>query len=290
MPLPAKPALLVDPPETGTGHYPYFDRLSARPDCLASYSLRDQEQLLEYRHGPGRPPDVNYDPTVDAARIIIKADQVSLDNGVILPIPEHAPGSLFATWDVWMAKEFAYELTGIGNYKHFNFLSPDRIWTEPKADWDSPRRNGQLAEVYARYYGSKNLGQWGPNVTHNNPITPYNSWAMRAETWIRYWFFFEPTTLPARITYRDGTVHDHTWWAFSWWAHHQGETSRHRIYDRVLIVPNYPAATGWHKLNIEYNTSTTRPSPTLPERHSLIRNVVFLKGVTDPATVMETIH
>lgn len=290
MALPGVPGGLTFRRGASSGRYPYFESLQADPRCIAAYSLRSQDELLRYRHGSGRPPDVNYDPVVDAARVVIKAGQVSLDNDVVLPIPEHAPQSLFATWDLWMAKEFAIELTGIGNYKHFNFLSRDRIWVEPKADWDSPRRNGQLAEVYARYYGSKSFGEWGPNITHNNPVKPYNSWAMRAETWMRYAFLFAPTTTVAMIKYTDGTVHEHTWWAFSWWAMHAGDGGFHQIYDRALVVPNYPNATGWHKLLVEYNTSTANPSPTLTERHSLIRNFAFLRGVTDPLPLLEPLR
>lgn len=65
------------PPPSGEGHA-YFDALAARPECIASYSLRDQAQLSQYAQTHSKPFDVNYlypndpDPRKqDAAKVII---------------------------------------------------------------------------------------------------------------------------------------------------------------------------------------------------------------------------
>ena len=56
----------------------YFNSLSARPDVLAAYSLRDQAQIYTYRTRKGEPSAVIYDPAndrdprkQDAAKVLI---------------------------------------------------------------------------------------------------------------------------------------------------------------------------------------------------------------------------
>lgn len=298
---PGSPDPVTFRPGLPVGSYPYFAALSQHPNLLAAYSLRDHAQLLKYRQGPGKPPDVTYLPEQDTdprrqdgAKIVTPKGLVSLGNNVILPIPEHAPKSLFAVFEFWMGAEYAYELTGIGNYKHFNFQSRSRIWTEIKADFNEVAgRPGELAAVELRYYGSKSNGEWGANVTHNNPVLPQlNTWTMRPETWTRYFVLFHPRPdLPATVT-DDGQSYTGHWWEFSQWACDVGRPIT-QIHDKKLIVPNYPApsnATGWHELNIEYNTSSKGKGAETPARVSYMRNVVFLKGITDVTPLLVEIE
>ena len=300
MPSPSKPTLLIDPPAV-VGQYPYFGKLSRRPDCLSSHSMRDDAELATYAQSRVRPRDVTYQPEADqdsrrqdAAKIQIPKGQVSLPNNVLYPIPTHAPASLFATWDFWMGSEFAFPNTQIGNYKHYNFYSLDRIWTEPKLYFSeaSEQHPGALAVSKTRYYGRQDGGEWGSNVTHNNPITPLDGlFLLKPETWTRYWFLFAPTGEPATITYSDGSIHQHEWWAYSFWANDVTSPTVTQIYDGKRIVPNYErGATGWHRLNVEYNTSGKGLGEQTPARTSYMRNVVFLKGITDPSSLLEPIH
>lgn len=271
------------------GKYPYFDALAIHPNRLASYSLRDQAQLLKYMDQPNpavKPWDVTYDPThdpdprrQDAAKILIPVGKVSLPNNVRLPIPTHAPDSLFATWDAWYGNEFAFAVTGIGNYKTFQFASKERIWTEIKSDWDEAKPP-YVAMAEVRYYGSKSNGEWGPNVTKNHPLSPYTPFGVLPETWTRYWAYFRPT---GEMTTVADVATPVQWWAFSLWMA-DPDRDPVRLVDERYIVPNYPTgATGWHKFWLEYNTSTSRPADPLPARVSYVRNVAMLKGLAPDA-------
>lgn len=275
-----------------SGRHAYFDQLAARPDCLASYHLRTQEQLEEYRQAASRPPDVNYDPIMDAAKAVTPAGKTSLGNCVFLPIPDHAPQSLFATWDVWMAKEYAFSLTGIGNYKQFNFCSPARVWNEIKSDFNEADATmpGKLAAIECRYYGSKSNGEWGPNLERNHPMSPkIGHFGTVAEVWARYFVLFTPRPdLPATVAgLTEGTTITSHWWEFSLWMADVTREAVHLL-DRLLVVPNLPqGATGWHKFFIEYNTSSHGLGDAIPERVSYLRNAVFLQGITDPTPLLQ---
>jgi hypothetical protein len=258
----------------------YFDQLSLRSDCMVAYSLRDAAQLFQYAQSTSKPQDVTYDPASDpdprrqdAAKILIKENQVSLGNNIFLPIPPVGTDSLFVTWDSWMGKEFAYENTGIGNYKHFQLTSPLRTWTEIKADFNEAEKyKPAIAMVESRFYGEKKNGEAGPNVVTENPLTPQaNKFGIMAETWTRYWVFLNPAG---------------EWHEFSLWA---ADASRGpvQILDRLQIKPNYElGATGWEKFWLEYNTSSHGLDSFGP-RVAYARNVVMLRGVSNPLPLLQ---
>ena len=263
-------AMLLDPNA-------YFDTLSVRGDCMVAYSLRDMNQLLAFmdQANPSiKPWDVTYDPThdpdprrQDAAKVVVPADVVSLPNNVRLPVPDVGTDSLFVTWDSWMGSEFAYQYTGIGNYKHFQFTSPDRIWTEVKSDFDQAVKDapGAVAMVMVRSYAQMGGGLLGPNVTDVQPLSPQvGQFPIMAEKWTRYWAFFNPVG---------------GWYEFSLWL---ADASRGPVLvlDRLQIKPNYPAgATGWQSFWLEYNTSDHGLATGFPARVGYARNVVMLRGV-----------
>jgi hypothetical protein len=271
------------------GRYPYFDALATHQNRLASYSLRTQAQLLTYMDQPNpavRPWDVTYDPAhdpdprrQDGAKILIPAGKVSLPNNVRVPIPDHTGTSLFAVWDVWYGNEFRFQFTGIANYKTFQFAS-GRIWTEIKDDWDYPVQHPEfsryLSQRQVRYYGSKRNGEWGANVIHNHPLSPFTSVGVLPEVWTRNFAYFRPTG-----TF--GTIADYSepaeWWEFSLWFADETRDPI-QVNDRCLIMPNYPSGLKrWDKFWLEYNSSTARPLPTLPARVSYVRNIAMLKGL-----------
>jgi hypothetical protein len=256
----------------------YFDDLSVRSDCMVAYSLRDMNQLLAFmdQSNPSiKPWDITYDPThdpdprrQDAAKVVIPANEPSLPNNVRLPIPDVGSGSLFVTWDSWMGREFAYASTGIGNYKHFQFTSPDRIWTEVKSDFNLAVP-GSVAMVQVRAYAQMGSGLLGPNVTNEQPLSPMASeFAVLPEKWTRYWAYFNPVG---------------EWYEFSLWL---ADASRGPVLvlDRRQIKPNYPlGATGWQSFWLEYNTSAHGWDTGFPARVGYARNVVMLRGVTPSA-------
>jgi len=272
-------------PETSAvnpgGPHAYFDALSLRGECMVAYSLRDMSQLLAFMDSTSKTWDVTYDPAhdpdprrQDAAKLLIPASTVSLPNNVRLPIPDPGTDSVLVTWDSWLGREFAFANTGISNYKHFQFASPAaRIWTEVKADFDYAQHfPPAVAMLRVRYYGEKAQGEAGPNVTNENPLSPQASeFPILPEVWTRYWAYFKPAG---------------NWFEFSMWMADETHGPV-KVLDRLQIQPNYSlGATGWEKFWLEYNTSD-HGLPVFPARTAYARNVVMLKGVADPTTLLE---
>jgi hypothetical protein len=257
--------------------HPYFDGLAGRGDCVAAYSLRNMDQILAYTDATHKKLDVTYDPEndpdprrQDAAKVVVPPNIPSLPNNVRVPIPMVGEDTLFVTWDAWMGKEFSHTITGVGNYKHFQFASPrDRIWTEVKSDFNKSSPPA-LAMVEVRLYGQPEDGMIGPNVTNRHPASPMNAqFAIMPETWTRYWVYFKKVG---------------EWHEFSLWL---ADASRGPVLinDRLQIKP-HPASAGWASFWLEYNSSSFGKAEGYPARTSYVRNIVMLKGVTQPTTLM----
>jgi hypothetical protein len=259
----------------------YFTSLSARSNVLGAYSLRDQEMLNTYAHGPGSGSiSFTYDfvndldpRKQDAAKVTIPADKAHVQSQVRLPIPPIQGDSLLVTWDAWWGKEFAYAHAHIGNYKAFQFASPaDQIWTEVKSDFDKAVRfPPAVAMVEIRAYGERKNGELGPNVTNENPLSPMAAqFAIMPETWTRYWAYFRPTD---------------QWHEFSLWM---ADETR----DPVLVIharqmkPNR-GAEGWESFWLEYNTSGGGVTAARGPLVSYVRNVVMLRAVSEVSALLE---
>jgi hypothetical protein len=269
------------PPPAGTAHG-YYDWLSGREDVVASYSLRDQAMLDAYakRGAENRPFSISYDfandPDArkqDAAKVTVPANQVSASQ-LRLPIPAVGNTSLLVTWDAWWGKEFAYGHAQIGNYKAFQFASPtNQIWTEVKSDFDLARRfPSALAMVNVRSYG-KPGETIGSNVTDKNPLSPQSAdFGIAAETWTRYWAYFNPQG---------------EWHEFSLWVADENRQAV-LILDRLQLKPNVErGATGWQSFWLEYNTSAGRIPESRGPLVAYARNVVMLRGVSDPVPLLQ---
>jgi hypothetical protein len=253
----------------------YFTTLSLRSDCLAAYSLRNNNQVLAYMDHH-RWIDVSYDPggdpdprRQDAAKIVVPAGSVSLPNNVRVPIPPVGSESLFVTWDAWMGAEFAYAKTGIGHYKHFQLASGEgtgRIWTEIKSTFSGRDHKAPagLADVEVRLYGQPEEGLIGPNVTNVHPASPMvGQFAVQPETWTRYWALLNPVG---------------EWHEFSVWV---ADTGRNpvQIIDRLQIKPVRTSGR-WVSFWLEYNSSSNLHEKQ-QARVSYARNIVMLRGVTN---------
>jgi hypothetical protein len=243
------------------------------------------EQLFAFMDQPDptkRPTDVTYGPEADpdprrqdAAKVLIPADKVSLPNNVRLPIPTVGGDSLLVTWESWLGREFDPDLTGIGDNKHFQFASPGgRIWTEIKADFFWAKRiPGAIAVAKVRSYGEVKNGELGPEVTKENPLSPMSAvFAMKPEVWTRYWVYFKPVG---------------EWHEFSMWLADETQNPT-LVIDGLEMKPNYAAgATGWERFWLEYNTSSQGLPEGFGPRIAYARNVVMLRGVLDPRTLLE---
>lgn len=287
------------PPSTGSTH-DHFNRLVASSKLHAAWSLRDQAQITPYmdQSNPAiKPWDVTYDPTndmdprrQDAAKVHISFGRVSLGNGVKIPIPNFAPLSIFGTWDAWFGKEFAYQYTQIGNYKTFQWTSPQgRIWTEEKCDWDLaekmhsvPGFENAVAINQIRYYGDAKHGQLGANATKPHPLSPYTLFGIMPETWTRYSMFLLPRPdLPlASVTGPDGLLYTGIWWQLYQWM---SDVNRDPILTipGLFITPNYGRKSNeWDAFWLEFNTSDHGLAELTPERTAYVRNIAMLKDVT----------
>jgi hypothetical protein len=267
----------------------YFVTLASRPDCLRAYSLRQPWQLATRADGGysariGMPPAVSYDPEndsdprrQDAAKIVIYPSGNSLSNQVRLPIPVHAPESLFVVWDVWFGDEWRYDVHGIVTQKTWQFGSPfDDIHSEVRMRY-AMAANRNIAIIDGRQYDRGY--SVGPNITKFDTLAPrVGSFAVRPETWTRLFAYFKA---PAA---------GETWWQYSLWAA-DAQTGPVLIYDQLQIRPNRKSETAsWESFWLEYNTSTNVSRSNRPNRPPLVayaRNVVMLKGVNDVTTLLQ---
>jgi hypothetical protein len=253
-------------------------KLASRPDCLRAYSLRQAWQLATRANGgysvSARTPKVTYDPhndldprRQDAAKIVIPTFSNNLQSQVRLPIPPHAPESLFVVWDVWFGAEFRYDISGIPGEKAWQFGSPfDRIHTEVGIHF----AKGFL--IIGRQYGYA-----GPNVTKTGILEPrVGTFAVKPETWTRLYAYFKA---PAP---------GDTWWQYSLWGA-DAKTGPVLIFDGLQIRPK-SQTQHWESFWLEHNSSTPVARSDRPNRPPLVayaRNVVMLKGIKDVTPLLE---
>jgi hypothetical protein len=282
----ASPLSQTKPPAPPDVHE-YFNKLKARPEQVAEYSLRDQGQIEKYRTQRSRPSHVTYDPAKDAdsrkqdaAKLVVPADKVSLHTTVRVPIPATKDDRLLVTWDAWFGREFAFNKTGIGTYKNFQFSS-GRIWTEVRSRFKLAAPPA-IAMVDVRQYAQERaFGEGTTNGPEVNGIKyggavigpMVGDFAIMPETWTRYWVLFTPAG---------------DWYEFSLWVADENRDAV-QIVDRRLIKPNLPKHDYWDHFWLEYNTSSHRENGPA-DRGPLVayaRNIVMLKGVADPKGLFE---
>jgi hypothetical protein len=237
--------------------------LAARSDALAAYSLRDAGEIAKYRRGRGRAaePGVTYDPAndrdprkQDAAKVVIPAGKGNLATQVWLPTHHQPRQSLLVTWDAWMGAEYAFERSGIGNYKAWNLCSPgSNIWTEVRARLQLARNTPDVvAFTDIRQYGA---GRLGPNLVPGtrtsarnyggNSLGPLlNEFGVLPETWTRYWLYLE---------------HHDDWYRLSLWV---ADETRHAIqlHEGLQVASRAGRSAEvsmdgtWAIFRLEYNT------------------------------------
>jgi hypothetical protein len=276
-PIPPPPP----PPLPGASHA-YFDSLSARPDVLAAYSLRDQAQIDTYRGRKGEPSAVIYDPQndrdprkQDAAKVVIPEN--SLRTQVWLPTKHQPRQNLLVTWDMWYGKEFKYQSSQLGGHKAWNLCSPNEtIWTELQALYDlASNTSDAVAFTAIRQYSG-----WGPNAIQmggvlmngrnygSTTIGPMKAeFGVRPESWTRHWLYFQ----------QDGE-----WYRMYLWMADPGRGPV-QVYDGLQVRPRLPGVGTsmdgtWDILRVEYNTSQSVVSGTRP-LVGYTRNVVMLKNL-----------
>ncbi len=195
----------------------------------------------------------------------VSLGNLSLPNQVWLPLNTEDGHVYLATWDAWYSEDLASELSGLKNWKTFQFDAPKRegggagIWFEVRTRFDLAEGPNELAWVDARTYGT-----FGPNVTANQPLSPAaGTFSVRPNTWVRYWVMIEQRASD--------------WDLMSLWVADEN-TGPVQIIDKRELE----AFTGITQFRLEYNTSTySLPS----DRGSLVgyfRNFAVLRDVGDP--------
>ena len=155
LPVPQPPTPPIPPPEPGLTRHDYFDALSARPDVLAAYPLRTQEEIARYRYG-SYPAKVAYDPGADAARWTwgqdeVNAEQLRMPLGLTRPAAGSSKVLIISDhyWDESWFTEFAETRFPDGTiakrldgWKWLQVTDkvPERtrvgnIWCEPQMRW-----------------------------------------------------------------------------------------------------------------------------------------------------------
>lgn len=271
--LVAKPFGPIYAQSGGSDPHAYFKALVARPDHWVSYSLRDQAQLTKYRHSDKTAMYVTYDPAndsypmrQDAAKIVIPAG--SLPNQVHLPLNLQGGGTALMTWDAWWGPEFLTKTGGLNNHKTFQISSPwsrSELFFEIRSLYGNSG-SGDIAEVDVRSYAGIGPNAWKGGLDRLEPRKA--AFMIKPATWTRYYVFYEAVP----------NAHDR----FSIWIADENRNPV-QIYDRVQVDAVNEQLT---KLRIEFNTSQQR-DPALGPLVAYVRNMVVLKGLTDPTALFQ---
>lgn len=250
------------PPPPGASH-DYYNFLLTLPQLHANYSCRDNAQLFQYGQSHTLPQNITYDPVndpdprkQDAAKVLVPADDTTINNQVRFPINQTAGHSYLVTWDYWMGREWAFSNTSMGNSKHFNIGKPsDASYLLTQSTYYKAIA-GTLALFTIRGaspdYADATI--WPP---------PGQEHYVYAERWSRAWYHITPNV--------DGTYHANVWFA---------DTVQDPVQAYTDVRFTYPpAGEAIGKFWLEYATSQNiRDIP--PGRGTLtsyVRNVVILE-------------
>jgi hypothetical protein len=252
----------------------YFNALIKRSDYWKGWSLRDQAQLDLYKASRSSPPDVTYDYAndpdprkQDAAKVLIPANVNSLPNYLVLPFESEEGNKYLTTWDAWYGCESRTAISGLGNWKTFQWTYPrsvggrDTIWAEVQTRFDQAT-GGNLANVRMRQYSS----------TGYDIVPTSTDFQLKCETWTRYWALMD---VPP---YGSGDVLLTLWVA---------DVNRDavKIYDRFPWKRDVPGRI--EKFWLEFNTSTDYVVPTRGPITNYVRNIVVLRNPTDPTALLQ---
>lgn len=261
-----------------TGH-PYFDTLSARPDCVQSFSLRSQDQLNKLETlksgisalGEWRFP-VTYDPTFDAAQFKIHPTWVGPPKGSTdcehkrVPVGVNA-GSMLLTWDLRFDEGHRWKSNGY-LIRHKTYMlgwfgtggSGDNRYLGLHTDYKNATDDKQgIAKLRPYMIGTTWLGP-GTSLGAQGRVMPMvNEFYIVGDTWTRVWIYVEDIGKPTAF--------------LSIWAADETREAIQIQHRNAIIVP----PSGLTKFWFEYDTSAEEALNG--EMKSYNRNVVVLKDV-----------
>jgi hypothetical protein len=219
----------------------------------------------------------NLDPRKqDAAKAVVPTWTNSLPNQVRLPFGSEEGHSYLTTWDTWYGCELKTAVSGLTNWKAFQFDYPRSvggratIWAEVQTNFGRAASPAELARLRMRQYSSLAASLDGQDGTGS--VGTAVNFQIRCETWTRYWVLLE---IPP---YGSGDV------LLTLWA---ADTTRDavKVHDKTPWRRDVPGRID--KFWIELNTSTDTIAPGRPPFVTYIRNVAILRDVTTPEVLLE---
>jgi hypothetical protein len=195
----------------------------------------------------------------------------SLPNQVWLPVGTQDGHTYLATWDAWYGNELRRSVSGLKNWKTFQFDARKRqggdagIWFEVRTRFDIAPTSNDVAQVDARGYSRP----FGPNVTRDQPLAPQvGTFVIKPETWVRYWVLIEQNASD--------------WDLMSLWVADENHDPV-KIIDR-LQFENYGLI---EKFRLEFNTSTYSLTVNRGDVVAYVRNWVMLRDPANPTSIMQ---
>lgn len=273
-----EPEPLPEPePPTGQPYNLYFESLQTMPEHWRSYSLRSQAQLEEFKASNSKPPSVNYDSAMDAARVTIPVGTNSLPNQVWLPMETEDGHSYTVIWDARFGTEVRADLSGLRNWKTFQFRAAkaygdeEGIWCEVQTRIDGGRDpfKTPLSPDFIGGVDVRGYRTWGPNVTFREPLEPrFASFPVRPETWTRYFWRIEQRA--------------NDWDLISLWVADENT-------DPVQIIDRLQGEVFGRigHFDLEFNTSNSEILPGRGELNVHVRNVAMLRDVADITPLLQ---
>jgi hypothetical protein len=250
----------------------YFEELSALPQAIHAYGLRDQAQLDAYTHGKGASTDVTYRPErdtygrkQDAAKIVFPEGRNSIKPQVRFPMNIRSGTALF-TWDAWWGSEFQNGKDGLLRHKTFMISSP----LDNSSRWlmVMTRYRDAAPPAIARADIEMSAREYGPGTYEGREETMMpllNNFQIAPETWTRFWVQVE-------LRYPDFD-------RISMWMADETRDPV-QIYDGLLVK-----SAGWiNGFWLEYNSSQSRR--TSGELVTYFRNLVVLHNFTNPTRIL----
>jgi hypothetical protein len=257
----------------------------------------------------------------DAAKMVIPASAASLPSQLRFPIGGHHPQNLLVTYDLWYGAEFSYNNTGIDRYKGMlQFASPaDDFWTSLHGDFKQATVNTQNMPQYSTHgpfvvmpylHGSNGNSQFydfGTTRGGANAFLPYNvastqqryyssealgprdrsvmtggaEFGVKAETWTRYWAFFERDPAHDKMTSGSTPQPMYAYKLTVWLADESRDAVR--LFNDLVVYPAPNSPGGWVQVWYEFNASATqyaldRIAAGRGPLVAYLRNLVSLRG------------
>jgi hypothetical protein len=255
--------------------------------------------------------------------MVIPASAASLPSQLRFPLGGHHPQNLMVTYDLWYGAEFAFSNTGIDRYKGMlQFASPtDAFWTSLHGDFKlAGAHTGNMPQysthgpfvVMPYVHGSNGNSQYydfGTTRGGSNAQLPYNAsgtqqrnygsealgprdtsvnpggaeFGVKAETWTRYWAFFERDPVHDKMTSGTSPQPMYAYKLTVWLA----DVTRDpvRLVDGIVVYPSPNSSGGWEQVWYEFNSSASalaldRIANGRGPLVAYLRNLVALHGTT----------